>query len=260
MTISKNPYEGKNVFVGIDVHRLTYSIAVVCDTTLVKTWTVAADQALVCTQLATFFPGATISCAYEAGFSGFGLWRACKQAGISCLVVHPASIATPAWRKVKTDKIDARNLAFQLARGNLRSIHIPSKKQEETRALTRGRAQAVERRIAIGNQLKMLLHYIGVASVQQGIMSEKYCAWAEQLALPREYHFAVAGRAGDEHEALSLGREAFEDHAGQPPCLEVEDLVVHAADDHRQPALLPEDVGAEAADAGALEGEVQLAL
>ena len=40
------------------------------------------------------FPQGTYICAYEAGFSGFGLCEALMDRGIQCLVINAADIPT----------------------------------------------------------------------------------------------------------------------------------------------------------------------
>ena len=64
-------YQGKKVFVGIDVHKRTYSLAAICEDVVVKKWSMRADFAACIDGLKKFFSGASIYSAYEAGFSGY---------------------------------------------------------------------------------------------------------------------------------------------------------------------------------------------
>jgi transposase len=48
---------------------------------------------------------------YEAGPTGFGLYRAATSAGISMAVIAPGKTARPAGDRVKTDRKDAELLA-----------------------------------------------------------------------------------------------------------------------------------------------------
>ncbi len=88
----KLSYVGKKVFVGIDVHKRTYSVVTVVEGVIVKKWTTAAIPAKFAEQLVRYFPGASIQTAYESGFSGFVLHRVLEQAGIHNIVVNPGSI------------------------------------------------------------------------------------------------------------------------------------------------------------------------
>lgn len=174
MKVEKRDYKGKKVFVGIDVHKKSYAVAVTCEGVLVKSWSMKANQVQLLTQLKTFFAGAEVFSAYEAGFSGFALHRFFEKSGVKNLVVNPGSIAVESNNRVKTDKKDAKKISRQLSLGLLSSIYIPSLEEEENRSLSRGREAVVRRRQAIGNQIKMRLHYLGIvvsdARISEGFM------------------------------------------------------------------------------------------
>ena len=107
MTDQRIPYCGRIVYVGIDVHKETYTVTCVCNKQIVKTATIQAEPAGLAASLLRWFPGATLYSAYEAGFSAFVLHRTFTTAGITNIVVNPASIAVAANDKVKTDRRDA---------------------------------------------------------------------------------------------------------------------------------------------------------
>jgi transposase len=102
MTEQRRSYVGECVDVGVDVHKETYTVTCVCHKQIVKTATVQAEPASLAASLRRWFPGATLTSAYEAGFSAFVLHRALTQAGISNLVVNPASLAVAANDKVNS--------------------------------------------------------------------------------------------------------------------------------------------------------------
>jgi len=87
-------------------------VTCVCHTQIVKTATVQAEPAGLAASWLRWFPGATLYAAYEAGFSAFVLHRALTTAGITNIVVNPASVAVAAHEKVKTDRRDAKKLAI----------------------------------------------------------------------------------------------------------------------------------------------------
>jgi transposase len=104
---TKQSFVGKSVFVGIDVHKTTYSVCVVCESEIVGKASMPADaQALL--RYLKRFSEAKISSAYEAGYFGFKLHRTLEESGIKNIVVNPASIEVAANDKVKTDKRDAK--------------------------------------------------------------------------------------------------------------------------------------------------------
>src|SRR3990170_2065727 len=155
-------YVGKEVYVGMDVHKKTYSVTVICEENIVKRDTMRANPEVVVRYLLNHFEGAKIHSVYEAGFCGFGLHRALVAAGIHNIVVNPASIEVAANDKVKTDKRDSKKQAEQLSRGALRGIYIPTKEEELARVITRTREQVVEHRAKVATQIKSKLHYFGV--------------------------------------------------------------------------------------------------
>ena len=182
MKLDKRDYKGKDVFVGIDVHKKSYAVAVVCEGVLIKNWSMKANPTQLVEQLKRFFKGAQIQSVYEAGFSGFSLHRFLISKGIKNIVVNPGSIATQANSRVKTDKKDAKKMSQQLAKGLLRCIYIPSEEVEDRRSLTRGRDQVVKRRQAIGNQIKMKIYYLGLF-ISDARISESYMKEVELLNL-----------------------------------------------------------------------------
>lgn len=101
---NRDSYKGKNIYVGIDVHKRTYSIASSMEGMVIKKWTTTASPEKLVTQLQSLYPQAEIHTAYEAGFSGFVLHRVLEQGGIHNLVVNPGSIETSVHNRVKTDK------------------------------------------------------------------------------------------------------------------------------------------------------------
>jgi transposase len=60
--------------------------------------------------------------AYEAGPTGYGLARACAEAGIACTVAAPSRIRRAPADRVKTDRRDAELLARLLRMGELVAV------------------------------------------------------------------------------------------------------------------------------------------
>jgi transposase len=74
---------------------------------------------------------------YEAGPTGFGLYRAAVAAGIAMQVVAPGKTPRGAADRVKTDQKDAELLARLLLAGSLRAVAVPSPRIEAAREMTR---------------------------------------------------------------------------------------------------------------------------
>jgi transposase len=187
MTDRHLSYTGRIVYVGVDVHKETYTVTCVCNKQIVKTATVQAEPAGLAASLRRWFPGATLYSAYEAGFSAFVLHRALTTAGITTIVVNPASIAVAANDKVKTDRRDAKKLAIDLADGRLQGIYVPTEAEELARLLPRTRAQIVEHRATIARQIKAKLHQFGlIAPASRRLISNRYLREIAAWSLPPE--------------------------------------------------------------------------
>jgi transposase len=168
-------YLGKEVFIGIDVHKKSYSVVARVDKEVVKKWTTAASPKALAEQIQKYFRGAIIHSVYEAGFSGFGLHRELVRQGIDNIVVHAASVEVAANDRVKTDKRDAHKIAALLEAGRLKGNRIPSEQEENGRILTRTRQQLVEDRTAIKNKIRMKFHQFGLIEHDENrVMSHKF--------------------------------------------------------------------------------------
>ena len=185
-------YVGKEVYVGMDVHKKTYSVTVICEENIVKRDTMRANPEVVVRYLLNHFEGAKIHSVYEAGFCGFGLHRKLVVAGIDNIVVNPASIEVATNDKVKTDKRDSKKQAEQLSRGQLSGIYIPTEAEESARVLTRTREQIVEQRARVANRIKSKLHYFGlIAFDDERTVTESYLKELEEKELSEELSYSL---------------------------------------------------------------------
>lgn len=185
-------FEGKHVFIGLDVHKKTYSVTAICENRVVKKATIGASPSGLVHFCHKFFPEAHIHSAYEAGFSGFSLHRTLLGQGIDSRVVHPASIEIAVRDRVKNDKRDSMKIARQLNQGMLQGIPIPTEEQERRRVLTRLRETLVRRKTQAGNQLKSFLYFHGLMGLDEPKVSS---AWIDTLShrdCPEEVAFGIS--------------------------------------------------------------------
>ena len=109
---------------------------------------------------------AQLTLCYEAGPTGYGLYRLIKRLGHDCMVVAPSLIPKKAGDRVKTNRRDALDLARQLRAGELTAVWVPDARHEAMRDLTRARAAAVDdlkskRQQVLSLLLRQGLHYPG---------------------------------------------------------------------------------------------------
>jgi transposase len=83
-----------------------------------------------------------VSVVYEAGPTGFGLYRHLSAVGFECVVAAPSKLQRPAGDRVKTDARDALHLAKLLRLGQITAVTVPSVGQEAARDLVRAREDA----------------------------------------------------------------------------------------------------------------------
>jgi transposase len=78
---------------------------------------------------------------YEAGPTGFALYRAARAAGVGIEVIAPSKTARPSGDRVKNDRKDAELLARLAMAGQLTVVAVPSEFVEAARHLSRTREQ-----------------------------------------------------------------------------------------------------------------------
>lgn len=81
---------------------------------------------------------------YEAGPTGYGLYRQIVALGHDCDVVAPSLIPKRAGERVKTNRRDAVSLARLLRAGELKGIWVPDAVHEAVRDMVRARCAASE--------------------------------------------------------------------------------------------------------------------
>jgi len=131
--------ESRTVTVGLDVHARSIRLAAIRGDELLTERTLPYDEEAV-ERVLRGWP--RVRCCYEAGPTGFGLYRHLVERGFECEVVAPGLVPTRPGERVKTDSRDARKLARLLAGGLLQPIHVPSRELEAARDLVRAREAA----------------------------------------------------------------------------------------------------------------------
>src|SRR5438105_11347663 len=127
------------VSVGLDVHARSIHLTALRADELLDERVLPNDHGAI-ERAVSRWPGAR--CCYEAGPTGFGLYRHLRQRGIACDVVAPGLVPSRPGDRVKTDRRDSRKLARLHAAGLLEAIHVPSPELEALRDLVRAREDA----------------------------------------------------------------------------------------------------------------------
>jgi transposase len=89
----KIDFKDKELFIGLDVHKKSWSVTIVVDGIEHKTFTQPPDP-MTLYYLQRTFPGGSYNNDYEAGFCGYGIHRELNSLGISNIVINAANIST----------------------------------------------------------------------------------------------------------------------------------------------------------------------
>ena len=111
-----------------------------------------------------------VAVAYEAGPTGFGLFRSLSAAGIRCEVLAPSKLQRPSGDRVKTDAKDAIHLARLLRLDEFTPVSIPTVDQENARDLVRAREDC-------RGDLMRARHRLSKLLLRQGIVYSGGQAW-----------------------------------------------------------------------------------
>ena len=133
------------IYVGMDVHKDSYSVC--CykarEDKFYYEKKILSESKRVIRYLESvkkeFGEDSLFICGYEAGPTGFGLYRDLSKAGYSCVVMAPTSLKHPAGYKIKNDKVDARYLAKTLFTKDYSSVHVTTEHEESIKEFCRMR-------------------------------------------------------------------------------------------------------------------------
>jgi transposase len=140
--------EDSTVFVGIDVAKLKHAVAVAEPGRSGEVRYLgevdASPEAMrkLLTRLAARH--GKLHVCYEAGPTGYGLYRQVVALGHACTVVAPSLIPRKPGDRVKTNRRDAVALARLLRAGELTAVWVPDEAHEAMRDLVRAREAAVD--------------------------------------------------------------------------------------------------------------------
>lgn len=175
--------KGKAVFVGIDIHDHRWAICFYCEGEVLERVRMRGNYPDLLRLLRNRYGEANcIRLVYEAGFSGFWLYRSLNRDGYDCIVTPPNRIPKTG-QKIKTDKRDAETLARYLAVGILKQVTVPSTVAEAERRLIRRYKQLVKKQTRCKNQIRSFQHVHGLSKPDEirCHWSRAYMQWLENL-------------------------------------------------------------------------------
>ena len=181
-----------NVFVGIDVAKSRNAIAIAdCErggeVRYFGEVDAASDTMRRVVQRIADKHGRAHFC-YEAGPTGYGLYRLITAMGHLCDVVAPSLIPRRPGDRVKTNRRDAIGLAKLLRAGELTPVWVPDEGHEAMRDLVRARAAAVETQRVHRQQVSAFMLKHGRIFPRKKSWSMRYLRWLQEQRFEHPAH------------------------------------------------------------------------
>jgi transposase len=195
--------------------------------------------------------GRVVAC-YEAGPSGYDLYRQLTALEVPCQVIAPALTPRKPGDRIKTDRRDARKLVRLFRAGELTPVHVPDEAQEAVRDLLRCREDVQEDLLRWRHRLLKFLARHGHVYREGRNWTQRHWTWlrGQRFTLPalertyQEYRWTVeqllARLADLEREILALAETApYRERVGWLRCFRGIDtltaltLLVEIGDFHR---------------------------
>lgn len=163
-------------YVGLDVHaRSTHVAAIEVATGELHCARFGADSEEVVAWLAGL-PQPLRGC-YEAGPTGFALYRAAQAAGLDLCVIAPSKTPRAPGDRIKTDRKDAELLARLLLAGQLKEVSVPSESLEAARHLSRARDQVRADLMRCRHRVSKLLLLHGRVYPDSSTWTQRHRQW-----------------------------------------------------------------------------------
>jgi transposase len=183
----KIDFTGNDLFIGLDVHKKSWSVTIVVDGMEHRTFSQPPDVVALLKYLQRNFPGGNYYSAYEAGFCGYGIHRQLNAFGIKNIVINAADIPTTQKDKLhKRDPVDSRKLARGLEKNSLNGIYIFDRDLEELRSLNRTRFYLMRDLRRSKNRIKSFLQYYSTplpGEFDNNQWTLKFIAWLKEVKM-----------------------------------------------------------------------------
>jgi transposase len=129
---------------------------------------------------------------YEAGPTGYGLYRLIRSLGHECVVVAPSLIPRKPGDRVKTNRRDALSLAKLSRAGELTAVWVPDERHEAMRDLSRARQAAKKDLQGKRQQISSLMLRLGRIYPGKTTWGPAYMKWLmSQKLAHREQRVAL---------------------------------------------------------------------
>ena len=196
-------------YIGMDVHKetITYAVAFPDRASGVYRGEIAHTRKAVnklIMRLSDGFNGELLLFCYEAGPTGYHLYRQLVASGHACQVVAPSQIPQKPGERIKTDRRDALKLAQYLRSGDLTAVWVPDQEQEAMRDLTRSRGDMKAQELKARQQLNgFVLRHGHHWPSNKTRWTQTHYAWLESLVFSHPWQQVVLQEYIDAVKAAS---------------------------------------------------------
>lgn len=172
------------VYGGLDVHKESITACLICeDTGEVLLDQLSNDRALVLKAVRKWSKLGELRLCYEASGAGFVIKRWLDSVGVSCVVLAPSLIPKAPGNRVKTDKRDAKQLATLYRAGLLQEVRVPSREEEDVRAMVRLREDVTKDIVRAKNRALKYVRTLGYVFLEGNTWTQKHWQWLRSLPL-----------------------------------------------------------------------------
>jgi transposase len=173
-------------FVGLDVHAETIAVAVAEAGGEVRSVGVIPNRVDALRKLIKKLgPADQLRMCYEAGPTGYVVYRELTTVGVACEVVAPTLVPVKAGDRVKTDRRDAIKLARCYRAGELTPVWVPDGALEAVRDLVRAREVAKRDQLRARHRLtKFLLRHGQRPPAGVHLWTIRHHQWVNGLRFP----------------------------------------------------------------------------
>jgi transposase len=174
-------------FIGLDVHKKTIAVAVADegrDGEIRRYGTIANTfEAIDKVIRKLVSDGSELRFVYEAGPTGYGLYRYLKGNGFHCAVIAPSLVPKKSGDRIKNDRRDAEILARLFRAGELTPVHVPHPEDEAMRDIIRARQDTKNAERKAKQQLSGFLLRHGIIYSGRTNWSKAHFAWIAAIKM-----------------------------------------------------------------------------
>jgi transposase len=111
------------------------------------------------------------------------IYHQLEEEGVEVKLSNPLRTKAIAEARIKTDRIDAKTLAFLLRGDLVAESYVPTRKNRERRALLRHRASLIQMRVDIKNRIHALLDKHELSHTYTDLFGKQGLEWLRNLQL-----------------------------------------------------------------------------